>query len=77
MEIKVRHTQAFVAVQVCDGQTTIDLGTLNEAERDELACQLILAAFEMGPTDYDQCYDWFPKQVARCGIESPSEPVDE
>jgi hypothetical protein len=72
MEIKVRHTSSFVSVQVVESLTTIDLGMLNGAERDELACILVDAAFEMGPKHYNDCAEWFSAILAKRGIELPN-----
>jgi hypothetical protein len=71
MEIKVRHTSSFVTVQVVESSTTLDLGMLNDAERDELAGILIDAAFEMGPKYNNTRAEWFAVLLAKRGIELP------
>ena len=72
MEIKIKNISRFVQIRIADGQTTIDLGLLNEVERDDLARTLIDAAFEMGPRDSNACAEWFTGMLARCGIELPN-----
>jgi hypothetical protein len=75
MEIKVRHTSRFVTVQVVESSTTIDLGMLNDAERDKLAGILIDAAFEMGPKYNNVCEEWFAALLAKRGIVLPSSAI--
>ena len=72
MEIKIKHTSSFVQVGVAEGQTTIDLGLLNDDERDDLARTLIDAAYEMGPKYNDACEEWFAGMLERCCIELPN-----
>jgi hypothetical protein len=69
MEIKVRHVTRFVDVQVVESSETIDLGVLDDAERDELAGILIDAVYEMGPIYNDKCAEWFADLLAKRGIE--------
>jgi hypothetical protein len=72
MEIKIRHTSRFVNVQVVESSATIDLGMLNDAERDELAGILVDAAFEMGPKYNDECAEWFADLLAKRSIVLPT-----
>jgi hypothetical protein len=71
MEIKIRHTSRFVNVQVVESSATIDLGMLNDAERDELAGILVDAVYEMGPKYNDTCAEWFAALLAKRSIELP------
>jgi hypothetical protein len=71
MEIKVIHTSSFVNVKVVESSATLDLGMLNNDERDELAGVLVDAAFEMGPKHYNDCAEWFAAILAKRGIELP------
>lgn len=75
MEIKVRHTSSFVTVQVVESSTTLDLGMLNDAERDELAGILVDAAFELGPKYNNACAEWFAALLAKRGIELPNKKI--
>ena len=72
MEIKVKHTSSFATAVVVEGQTTIDLGMLNDDERDDLARTLIDAALELGPRYNNACAEWFAGMLERCGIELPN-----
>jgi hypothetical protein len=72
MEIKVRHVGRFVDVQVVESSTTIDLGVLDEAERDELAGILVDAVYGMGPIYNDKCAEWFADLLANRGIVLPN-----
>ncbi len=73
MEIKIKHTNSFAQVMIVDEQTTIDLGLLNDKERDALAETLIEAVYELGPQYNNACEKWFADRVKRCGIELPEE----
>ena len=72
MEIKVKHTPSFTHVCVVVGQTVIDLGLLDDSERNDLARTLLDAAFEMGPRYSNVCVEWFAEMLERCGIELPN-----
>ena len=61
MEIRVRHTESFVAVEIVEGGTTIDLGLLSHEERDALASTLVSADVQMGPGYNEACKEWFDK----------------
>jgi hypothetical protein len=73
MEIKIKHTNSFVRVMIIDGQTMIDLGLLNDKERDALAETLIEAVYVLGPPYNNACEKWFADRIKRCGIELPEE----
>ena len=75
MEIKIRHTSSFAQAQLVEGQTTIDLGLLNDSERDELAGTLLDAAYELGPQYNNACAEWFAELLAKRGIELPNSPI--
>ena len=72
MEIKIKHTSSFAQAQIVEGQTKIDLGLLNDSERDELAGTLIDAAYELGPQHNNACAEWFAELLAKRGIELPN-----
>ncbi len=71
MDIKTRQIGSYVAVQIVEGQTTIDLGTLNDSERDALATTLIEAAYEIGPRYSAECERWFAAMLKKSQIEIP------
>lgn len=73
MNVNVRRVHGYVSVQVIDGGFTLDLGLLNESERDELAKTLINAAYEIGQLDIGSCSEWFARLVNECGIELPEQ----
>ena len=70
MEINIRHTSSFAYVKIIEGQTTIDLGMLNDAERYELAGTLLDAAYELGPR-HNARSEWFDGLLTKIGIELP------
>jgi hypothetical protein len=75
MEIKIKHTSSFAQATIVDGQTTIDLGLMNDNERDELAGTLLDAAYELGPRYNNACAEWFVALLAKRGIELPNTEV--
>ncbi len=77
MQIKIKHTSSFVQVMIVDGQTTLDLGLLNDEERAALAETLINAAYDIGPQYNNACAKWFADRVERCGIELPNTSKEE
>ncbi len=73
MEVKIRHTSSFAQATIIEGQTTIDLGLLNDSERDELAGTLLDAVYELGPRYNSDCVEWFAALLAKTGIELPND----
>ena len=72
MKIEIRRHSVYSWVVVKDGGTTIDLGMLNDDERDDLAKTLINAAYEVGPTFKYDCDPWFFGMLETCGIDLPN-----
>jgi hypothetical protein len=70
LEINVRHTNcSFNSVKIIEGQTTIDLGLLDDRERDDLANIFINAIYEMGPRGHGQCEAWLNERLTNSGID--------
>lgn len=75
MEIVTRHASSSLTyVKILEGNTTIDLGCLNDRERDELAKQFLCAVWELGPNFNCDCEKWFADMLKKSGIEIPSTP---
>ena len=72
MEIDVRRHAVYSWVVIKDGGTTIDLGMLDDDERDDLAQTLINAAYEVGPKYHYDCESWFAGILEKCGIKLPN-----
>lgn len=68
MEIRVRHAGSYVAVEIVEGGTTIDLGLLSHDERDALASTLVSAVVQMGPVYNEACKAWFDKLASENGM---------
>ena len=72
MIIEVRRMVKHVFVKVKAGQDTIiDLGLLDEDERQTLAQTLIDAAYNLGPQFQPESHEWFEERLKKCGIELP------
>lgn len=72
MEIKTRRcTGDHLDVTVIEGGTRIELGLLNESERNELAKTLLSAVWELGPRWTADCGQWMAELIEKCGIELP------
>jgi len=52
MEIKYKHNAAYSEVIICDGNTSMSSGLLDENERLELAKDFISVLCELLPEDY-------------------------
>ena len=72
MEINARRHAVYSWVVIKDGGTTIDLGMLDDDERDDLAQTLINAAYEVGPKYHYDCEPWFAGILEKCGIKLPN-----
>lgn len=70
MDFSYRQTSKYTIVEVEHGDTKINLGVLDDTERDELAVTLVDAAFIIGPRE--KRIEWFTNILSRCGI-SPVE----
>lgn len=69
MNIEARRVNLYLQVKIIEGNTTIDLGLLNEKECEPLACELIEAAYAIGPRSNGG--KWFSDLLDKCGINLP------
>ena len=77
MKIECHKNSMFHAVKIIDGSTTIDLGLLDESERDDLAIELIQAIYAIGPYGQADALEWLCGIFKQCGIELPTDAGDQ
>lgn len=73
MKIETKRTTSLIGVKIVDGGTTVDLGLLNDDERDELARELVEAVWAIGPNSHDNCSKWLADILSESGIKLPQQ----
>lgn len=69
MEFKIKRCSCYSDIIVNIDNTKIELGLHNKEERKAFAQTLINAAYELGPSDYSDCDEWFADILKQCGIK--------
>lgn len=72
MQIIVKKYSRYPSVHIIEGGTTLDLGLLDERERDEMAKEFVEALWAMGPVGSDDCAAWLARMLAEVGIDMPN-----
>lgn len=76
MQIIVKKNTRYPSVHIIEGGTTLDLGLLDERERDEMAKEFVEALWAMGPVGSDDCAAWLARMLAEVGIDMPNEGLE-
>ena len=75
MKIESRNVGRYQYASLIHDGMTIDLGTIDENARDELAKSLISSVFGIGPSSFDECVEWMCRMADDEGIHiRPFEP---
>lgn len=76
MQVEARNVGMYKNVAITVGSTRVELGLLNDTERDDLAVDMINGAWEMyngawglGPSANNA--EWLLAIIKKCGIELP------
>lgn len=69
MQIITRRIGDCVNVEIEADNIKIDLGMMDEKERDNFAKTLIEAVWEIGPQSCVDCERWMKELIENCGID--------
>ena len=69
MIIHTKKTGAYVRVSLEYNNVNIDMGLLDDNERNELAKTLVEGLWAMGPSMNIDCASWVKEIFADCNIE--------
>ena len=70
MHVTIRRTGRYREVAILSGDTIINLGMLNDEERDALAETLLYSVLDMGPSDCEECNAWLVERLEHCGMSA-------